>query len=264
MANYTLITGATGGLGKAFVFNLINSENNFLLTGRSQEKLNILKKELLEINKDAQILVCPCNLEKESDRELFFEFAKNNNVKISKLINVAGCDIQKPFIKYNQDKIVFQSRVTYESVVSFTLFSLDNRAEKLEILTISSICGNTDIPYFAIYSSLKMAVKSFFNSLRYELRKDKSIVITTILPGSIPTRADVIEDIKKQGLQGKLSSLSPEIVAEKSLKALKKRKKNYIPGFYNKIVNFFQVLTPKFIKMKITSTKFSKKEKDAF
>ena len=38
------------------------------------------------------------------------------------------------------------------------------------------------------------------------------------MPGGVPTREDIIEQIKEQGLWGKLSSKSPEFVAEKSLK----------------------------------------------
>ena len=40
---YTLITGATGGLGGAFCREVIKSQNNLLLTGTKQEKLDKLK-----------------------------------------------------------------------------------------------------------------------------------------------------------------------------------------------------------------------------
>ena len=52
--NYTLVTGATGGLGKEFCRALIKTDDLFL-TGRSGEKLENLKAELLEINPSANI-----------------------------------------------------------------------------------------------------------------------------------------------------------------------------------------------------------------
>ena len=44
---YTLITGATGGLGSAFAHRLIRDGENLILTGRSEEKLRLLKEKLL-------------------------------------------------------------------------------------------------------------------------------------------------------------------------------------------------------------------------
>ena len=100
-------------------------------------------------------------------------------------------------------------------------------------------------------------------AIRFE-QKGKNVTITTILPGSIPTRPDIVEDIKKQGLQGRLSKKTPTFVAQKSLNALKRRKSIYVPGFYNKIVYFFSKITPDFIAQKVLARKFSTKQKDAF
>ena len=43
---YSLITGATGGLGKAFVYEAAEQGYALLLTGRSEEKLMALKEEV--------------------------------------------------------------------------------------------------------------------------------------------------------------------------------------------------------------------------
>jgi len=99
-------------------------------------------------------------------------------------------------------------------------------------------------------------------SLRYELKGKAKV--TVVLPGSIPTRKDVIEDIKKQGLTGKLSAKPKEFIVKKSLSALKKNKAVCVPGVYNKIVYFFTKITPLSLQMKIVAKKFSQKTKDAF
>lgn len=261
---FTFITGATGGLGKCFCEKLASDGQNLFITGRSDEKLHTLCKNLKDKYANIDILYFACDLVNEKERGDLFDYCIRNNLYFNQLINVAGADIQKEFLKYTQEKIIFQSRILFESTVCLTRFALSRKCDSLKILTISSLCGTLPIPYFAIYSSLKGALIQFFDCLRYELKNDKNIVITTILPGSIPTRADIIEDIKKQGLTGKLSKKSPEFIVRKSLNALRKRKKNYIPGFYNKTVNFFQNITPKFIKVKIIARQFAKKEKDAF
>ena len=51
---YVLITGATGGIGSEFCRQLV-MENDLLITGRSQEKLENLKASLLTLRPSANI-----------------------------------------------------------------------------------------------------------------------------------------------------------------------------------------------------------------
>jgi short-subunit dehydrogenase len=83
------------------------------------------------------------------------------------------------------------------------------------------------MPYFALYSASKGYLTSLFTSLHYEL-KDDGVKVTTVLPGGVFTRPDIVEEIKSQGLWGRLSAKTPEFVAEKSLKAVRKNKVKYI------------------------------------
>ena len=76
-----MITGATGGLGKAFCKALVLTDNLFL-TGRSDEKLLALKEELLKINKDAKIEVFSANLTSVEERKKLFEFIESKYTEI--------------------------------------------------------------------------------------------------------------------------------------------------------------------------------------
>lgn len=257
---YALVTGATGVLGRAFCRRLAQTDDLFL-TGRSAEKLNELKSELLNLRKDAKILVFPADLTDFSQRENLFKFADEQGVKFSGAFLVAGVDTQMAFEKYTHEKIVFQTRVNLESTIAMTHGVLSRREKDLKILAVASVCGNQPMPYFAVYSATKSAVINFFSALRYEVKDAK---ITTLIPGSIPTREDVIKDIEKQGWTGKASAKSPEYVVDKALKALAKNKAKIIPGFFNKAVYILQKITPTFIKNAIIANKFKNKEKDAF
>lgn len=260
---YVIISGATGGIGSAFCKNQVLQGENVIAIGRSQDKLNKLKSDLLSLNSSACVLTFTCDLSNHDDRLKLFSDIKDAKVELKRLINVAGVDTQMAFERYTQDKILFQTRVNFESVVSLTKFCLELNSDDLEILTVSSSCGLTPMPYFALYSATKCALINFFDALRYEYKKTK-IKITTLTPGSVPTRPDIVEDIKKQGLSGKLSSKSPEYVVEKGLKALSRNKRRCIPGLYNKLVCFLAKITPYGVQTKIISRKFSTKQKDAF
>ncbi|MBE5741705.1 MAG: SDR family NAD(P)-dependent oxidoreductase [Clostridiales bacterium] len=257
---YTLITGACGGLGRAFCKELIKTDDLFIV-GRNAQRLHVLKEELLKIRKDAKVEFFEADIAHVSQREKLLEYVDFKEIKFGGVFHVAGADIQKEFIKYTPEKIRFQIRVNFEAAVSLTHEVLKRREKEIKILAVSSICGTVPMPYFALYSATKSALINFFVGLRYELHNAK---VTTLIPGSIPTREDIVEDIKKQGVTGKLSSKSPEFVAKKAIKALNKNKPKVITGAFNKFVYFLEKITPTKVKCRYIAKKWSKKEKDAF
>ena len=259
---YTFISGATGGIGKAFAKACASKGYNIYITGRSAEKLKSLKENITDTY-GVLVEYFPCELTSLESRKLLIEDIKAKGIILDRIINVAGVDIQKAFTEYTEEKLLFQLRVNAESTLHLTHSLLFLRAEKLEIITISSMSGQSPMPYFAVYSATKAMLTSFFTALHYELKKD-GVKVTTILPGGVPTRPDVIEDIKGQGLWGKLSKKSPEFVAEKSLKAVKKNKVKYIPGGFNRLLNFIMKLLPKKIVLRFIARRWKKQTKDAF
>ena len=260
MSDFALVTGATGGLGKEFCRQLIARGDNLFITGRSEEKLAMLKEELTKIG-TVEILYFPADISSETDRKNLFEYADEKGVKFSAVYNVAGVDIQKPFEEYTEEKLIFQCRVNLEATLSVTRYALSRRTENFKILTVASMSGSVPMPYFAIYSATKAALINFYTSLRYECKDCK---ITTLAPGGIPTRADIIEDIKVQGLKGKLSSKPADFVVKKALKGLDKNKRLVIPGAFNKFVYFVEKITPLGIQCRFVAKNWQNKSKDAF
>jgi len=260
---FTFITGATGGLGRAYCYASARRGEELFLTGRSMEKLLSLKNELNSAYPDIKIYCFPCRLDREDDRAALFKYISDSGVKFSRLINVAGADIQKAFLEYDQDKITFQSRANFEAAVCVTRFVLSHAEKNLRILSVGSVSGIYPMPYFAIYSATKGATTSFFISLHEELKKE-GISVTVVLPGAMPTREDIKEQIKGQGLWGRLAAKSPEYVAEKSLKKSDKNKRKYIPGFFNNLMNVGTKLIPLSLKLKFIAGRWSKISKDSF
>ena len=260
---YTFITGATGGIGKAFSFECAKRGYDLYLTGRSKEKLASLKESLKKVNEKIDIKTYPCMLDKAEERDKLVADIRSQEIIVERIINVAGVDTQLTFTDYTKEKAEFQIRVNLESTVSLTHELLQLRGDRLELITISSMSGVTPMPYFALYSATKAALTSFFTSLRLEM-KGKGVKCTTVLPGGVYTREDICKDIEGQGLWGKLSAKTPEYVAEKSLKAVKKNKAIYVPGFFNKFLYFTMKLVPTAIQMKFIAHRWKNITKDAF
>ncbi|MBO5240081.1 MAG: SDR family NAD(P)-dependent oxidoreductase [Clostridia bacterium] len=262
-SGYALITGATGGLGRAFANAIAKRRCNLLLTGRSEEKLIALKNELLEKYALNSVQIYAVDLTEEGGRYAFMERIRAAGYKIRLLVNAAGVDVQKALAEYTQEKIAFQCRVNFEAAVSLCRFTIEQRAERLEIVNISSVSGIYPMPYFAIYSATKAALTSFSVALREEL-KGKNAAVTAILPGAMPTREDIKEQIKGQGIWGKLAAKSPQSVAEYSLKAVGKNKAKVIVGFWNKCMRFTTAVLPQRWKLKFIAKRWSKISKDSF
>ncbi|MBO5525841.1 MAG: SDR family NAD(P)-dependent oxidoreductase [Clostridia bacterium] len=258
--NYTLITGATGGLGKAYVFELAKRGESLLLTGRSEEKLAALKEEVLNLYPDLSVLTYACRLDREKERADFYAFF--DRICLSCAVLVAGADIQKPFQDYTEEKLLFQQRVNFEANVSLAKFCFEHKAEGFSLLAVSSVSGLYPMPYFALYSATKGALTSFFSAIHYEWRGKAKV--TVVIPGAIPTRDDVKDNIKTQGIWGKLAVKSPEFVAKNSLKALKKNKMQYVPGFWNNVMRVGTAIIPLTWKMRFIERRWSKTTKDAF
>ena len=119
------------------------------------------------------------------------------------------------------------------------------------------------MPYFAVYSATKGALTSFSLALRREVKR-KGIRVCAVLPGAMPTREDIKEQIRGQGLWGRLAALPPATVAKRSLRAAEKNKGKTIIGFYNKLMNFGTKLLPLSLKMRFIEKRWSKISKDAF
>lgn len=262
LKNFTLISGATGGLGRAFAFECAK-EGNLFLTGRGEDKLARLRRELEEAFPQISVDTFACDLTDFTARRNLFGYISGKGYTFARLCNVAGADIQKPFEKYTQEKLTFQCRINFEAAVSLTRFLLDRREPCFEVVTIGSISGVYPMPYFALYSAAKSALTSFFSSLRAEL-KGCGVKVTTVEPGGIYTRPDVIEYIRGQGLWGKLSAKRPEYVAKKSLRAVRRNKRLIRPGFWNKFIAVAPRILPLGLRMRFIARRWEKIEKDAF
>ncbi len=261
---YTLITGACGGLGGAFVRLLAERGEPLFLTGRDENRLSRLADSLKAQYPELQTEYFPCDLADEKSRRRFFIYADSVHARFDRLIYVAGADVQKAFEKYTEEKLVMQSRVNFEGAVSFfhavmKRCDLDGSAE---FLAVGSVSGLYPMPYFALYSATKRALAQFCAALRTELMGRAKV--TCVLPGAIPTREDIKENIKSQGLWGKLAALPPEKVAQKSLKAVKKNRRTVVVGFWNKCMRIFTAPLPMGLKLKFIAKRWKRTEKDAF
>ena len=262
MEGYTLVTGATGGRGEEFCRQLAARGDRLFLTGRSPERLAALSGRLAAEFHAVQTDFFPCMLDDEKQRAALFADIDAKGVRISRLVYVAGVDTQLAFEKYDQQKLLFQTRVNFEAAVSTARYAMERRTQDFGILVVGSMSSACPMPYFALYSATKIAICYFFSALRTELKG--SAKVTVVMPGGVPTRPDIIEDIKRQGLKGRLSAKPKAFVVKKALAGAEKNKRIVIPGLFNKFTYFITKIVPVSWQTAFVAKHWSGREKDAF
>ena len=237
--SYTLITGACGGLGRAFVSECAKNSENLILIGTSSEKLSNLCKEFAHKFNGIFVRTFVCDLSSTEQISTLVNKLKEEKIQIVKLINNAGVIIEGGLERFSDEQVEKAIKVNCIGTLELTkkLIRERNKAFKFEVLTVTSLAANFPIPYMSVYAATKSFLVSIMTALSYEY-KSENIVFTTICPGGMETTKEMKESIKSMGLGGKLSCLSTEKVAKKALKALKKKKKLVTPGFFNKFLVF--------------------------
>ena len=256
------ISGATGGIGKAFAYQVASQGGNLFLTARNSQKLQNLASEIA--NKyGVYVDWFSCDLTNAHAVKHMLNYIGEKGYKFCRVINVAGVDTQMAFTKFSTQKLSMMIDVNCTSTVNITHALIDRATQNMQIITIASMSGASPMPYFALYSATKSMLINLFTALHYEL-KSKGIKVTVVMPGGVYTRKDVVKQIEEQGLWGKLSAKTPEYIAKKSLKVASKNKVKYIPGFFNKLLYGIIKITPKCIVLKFIAKRWAKIEKDAF
>lgn len=263
MKNFTLITGACGGLGKSFVKLCLNE--NLLLIGTSEKKLRELIDELdsefVEELKNTEIKTFVCDLASQENRIALITFIQDNNINVNKLINNAGLIIEGDLLRFEDDEILKAVEVNCIGTLDLTqkIIKIRDENQKLEILNVASVAAYYPIPHMAVYAATKSFLVSMMTALGIEL-KNQNIVITNVCPGGMATSDAMKESIKSMGIGGKLSTLSTDKVAKVALKALKKKKANVVPGFFNKVLAFLSRLFSKKFMAKSSGKIYAKSQ----
>ncbi len=262
--NYTLITGACGGLGGAFTEILAESGSPLFLTGRSEERLTALQASLKGKYPALETEVFPCDLRSEASRAALFEYADGRGIIFDRLIYVAGVDTQMPFEQYDEGRILTQMRVNFEGAASLirSFLSRSPLDGNTEILCIGSVTSILPEPYFALYAATKKGLEYFCMALRTELKGRAKV--TVVLPGSMRTREDITRSIDAHGGYSRLTVLPPKKVALRAMNAVRKNKMRVIIGSWNKLTNFGSHLIPLSWRMHFAAKIWKGTQKDFY
>ena len=244
----TLITGATGGLGKAFCDIYAKNKNNLLLVSTSEQKLAQLKNQ---IEKDYGFFVdyvC-ADLSQKEECEKVYNYSKSKGYFVDNLINCAGFGDRTDFKDMNVDLQMNMIAVNCSALVYFSRVFIDDmiKNNKGKIINVSSLASFVPGPYMCTYHASKAFVLNFSESIAHELRKTK-IKVLAVCPG--PFISGFVEKAKNDWTFKKIKPVSAEKIAEFAYKKSQKGKRIAVYGFMNKLTAF----APRFFSRKFVAT----------
>ncbi len=249
---YTMITGASSGLGKALAIQCAELKMNLILTALPGSNTHLLANELIR-SYSIKVVVIEFDV---TDQHLLIENIRNiaADYKINFLINNAGIGGTASIIESSLASLDRIIQVNIRSMVLTTqlLLPVLLKEPKSFIMNIASMAAFTPIAYKTVYPASKAFISSFSLGLREELR-ESSLSVSIVYPGPIMTNSNVSTRIINQGLKGRIGLLSTTEIAKDAIKQTLRGKTMIVPGFWNKINQKILKLLPSHIKLRVVS-----------
>jgi len=175
-----LITGASGGIGKALVNKFVSLGGNVLGSGTKSEKLDKLKKEYPKIK------VKKFDISEHSRIEEFIENVSLELGGLDILINNAGTNLDNLSLRMKDDewKKVIDINLTSTFLLSKYAIKKMLKNKFGRVVNITSVVGHTGNLGQTNYSASKAGIIGMSKSLAIEYAK-KNITINCVSPGFI-------------------------------------------------------------------------------
>lgn len=261
---YTLITGASSGIGKALAKECASRKMNLLLVALPDKSLEDFQSE---IKNDYKVCchVLGIDLTQEDSFCKLFKWVKENDFKVNILINNVGIGSKGDFARTDTLFYEKQLQLNVRATTILTRLFIDELKANApsHILNLGSMGGFFVIPGKTVYSASKAYVYFFSLSLRLEL-KQHNIIVSVLCPGGTDSNHKTIAINKELKGFAKWSILQPEDVAKEAIEKMLKGKARIIPGLLNKFSYHISRITPGFIKAAVVSNAFKHVEKHKY
>lgn len=219
-----LVTGASAGIGTAFVRELASHGYDLVLVARDEARLAALAAQVRESHK-VLVEVLPADLGTTQGCQEVGDRLRDGQRPVEILVNNAGFGINQPFVGGDLQAEEALLDVLVRAVLRLTHAALPGMVERGSgsVINISSVAGWLPM---GTYSAAKSWVTTFSESLRTEL-SGTGVSVTAVCPGFTHTefherakmRADTMpewmwldaQQVASQGLEAALAGRSVSV-----------------------------------------------------
>ncbi|MFK5956170.1 MAG: SDR family oxidoreductase [Planctomycetota bacterium] len=231
---WSLVTGASSGLGADFARQLAEQGRNVILVARREQALKDLALELREQH-GVLVEVVVQDLGAHDAAQQLFTKTETSAWNIDVLINNAGFGYYGNFLEQELDRVQAMLDLDISTVMGLThLFGTAMKARGTgRILQVASVAAYQATPTYAAYAAAKAFVLHFGEALNHEW-KGSGVSCTTLSPGITATDFLKVSGQKATFYQRLVMMQSPYVV-KIGLRALFRGKPSIVPGIMNKI-----------------------------
>ena len=195
---YTVITGASTGIGYEAALAFTRKNKNLIIVARSKDKLEQLEKEIKNINPDLDVVIKISDLSvMENVHKLYDDLKK---YELETWINNAGFGNTGLVKDQNLEKIEMMLQLNIEALtILSTLFIKDySDVEGSQLINVSSVGGYSVVDNNVTYSATKFYVSAFTEGLAQELEKrGGKVKVKVLAPAATGTEfANVALEVK--------------------------------------------------------------------
>ena len=187
MNKTVLITGATSGIGLACARKFAQNGDRLILTGRNEQRLNEIRKELTE--KGTEVLTLAFDVRNREVAEKLMKELPEEWKKIDVLVNNAGLALGlDPEYEGNLDEWETMIDTNIKGLLTMTRLVVPGMVERNSghIINIGSVAGDAAYAGGNVYCATKAAVKALTDGLRIDVI-NTAIRVTNLKPGLVET-----------------------------------------------------------------------------
>lgn len=239
-----IITGASSGIGRELAKQLAAEGCKLVINARRKERLEELAAELPN-SKDSCVIV-DGDVTDKAARGRMIAAAQENFGGLDILINNAGIGAMGRFDGASEERLRRIFEVNFFAVAEFIRESLPllKSGNEPVIVNLSSVLGHRAVPLKSEYCASKFAIHGLSDAIRAELTRD-GIDMLLVSPSTTDSEffdAAIDDPTKRDWKKG--GAMSPEVVASRTVRAIKKRRHEIILTFGGRILVWLDRMIP--------------------
>lgn len=250
---WAVVTGASGGLGRAYARYLASCGLSVVLTGRREAELRSLASELRQLWA-ATTLVRRCDLADPCDRAALL--GELNDLEVDTLVNNAGFGMIGAVAESDAKRLSDMVMLNCVALTDLTRAVLPGmvRRGRGSIVNVASTAAFQPIPTMAAYAASKAYVLRFTEGLWAEVA-GTGVRTVAICPG--PTDTAFFEAAGNDAVMSKRRT--PEQVVQTTFSALRANRPAVIDGPANTLLAVASRFVPTRMALRIASLAVSER-----
>ena len=242
-----LVTGSSSGIGRAIALEMARAGADLVITARREAELQQLAEEVRSLGRRCEVVAG--SLAERNFPQLLAQEAGERLGGLDILVNNAGLSAHGRFADASPERLRTIMEVNFFAAVELTRAALPLlRGGSLPIVVnIGSILGHRGMPYKREYCSGKFGLGGWSEAIRPEFARI-GIDVLLVSPGT--TETEFFEHVVERRGEipwKKRRGVSPEYVARRTVRAIRRGRREIVPSGAGRFLVLLQRLSPRLV-----------------